>query len=429
MTGGPAQKICDAPTGSDGSWSRDGVILFDGTGADPIQRVSAAGGTPVLAVKAETSRKETTVGWPEFLPDGRHFLYMATAEKAEDNTYRIGTLDSTETKVVAPAQTLLTYAPPGYLLFLRDKTLVAQRFDAKALKTSGEPVPLVEHVGTGTVGLARFSVSGEGTLAYRTGESGDRLVWVDGTGREIETIGDPGENHNPALSPGGDRLAYDLADPRSSKADIWVRDLRRGVPSRLTFGPGDRSVPFGRPTAGPFVYTKGAGPLREARGRAAARRASSSSSMCLKIACSLVTREARPSSSRGSPRKRGGTSGRFRCPGKQKPVPFLKTPFFEGATRCSRQTGKYLAYQSNESGRSEVYVQSFPGPGGKRQISRCGGTRASMGRRRQGALLPRSRSKAHDGRDSGGETFTAGIPQAALPGPLRPSVSPGTATS
>ena len=93
--------------------------------------------------------------------------------------YRIGSLDSTESKRSRRRRRSSTYAPPGYLLFVRDKTLVAQPFDPKALKTTGEPIPLAEHIGTDSVGLARFSVSREGTLAYRTGESGDRLVWVD----------------------------------------------------------------------------------------------------------------------------------------------------------------------------------------------------------------------------------------------------------
>ena len=106
------------------------------------------------AAKPDASRKESEVGWPEFLPDGKHFLYMAIGLKPEDSTYRVGTLDSTETKPLAPAQTLVTYSPPGYLLFVRDKTLVAQPFDPNAFKTKGEPIPLAEHVGTDSVGLA-----------------------------------------------------------------------------------------------------------------------------------------------------------------------------------------------------------------------------------------------------------------------------------
>ncbi len=208
-----------------------------------------------VAAKPEASRKETQVGWPEFLPDGRRFLYMATGQKAEDNAYRIGALDSTETKTLAPAQTLVTYAPPGYLLFVRDKTLVTQPFDAKAGKTTGEPVPLAEHIGTNSVGLANFSVSRDGTLAYRAGETGDRLIWVDRGGKELETIGDPGEIHNPAFSPGGERLAYDLQDARSGKSDIWIRDLARGVSSRFTFGKGTAYCPLWSPDGKRIIFT------------------------------------------------------------------------------------------------------------------------------------------------------------------------------
>ncbi len=138
VTGGPPTKICDAPTGVDGSWSPEGVILFDGTGTDPIYRVPAAGGTPVVAVKADPEHKEIQVGWPEFLPDGRQYIYMVINQKAELNSYRIGSLDSKETKPFAPAQIMLVYAPQGYLLFLKDRTLMAQPFDAKAIKTTGE---------------------------------------------------------------------------------------------------------------------------------------------------------------------------------------------------------------------------------------------------------------------------------------------------
>ena len=225
VAGGPPTKVCDAPTGSDGTWSSEGVILYDGTANDPIHRVPAAGGTPVAAVKPDVARKETQVGWPEFLPDGRHFMYMSINQKVDDSAYRIGALDSTETKAFAPAQTMLTYAPPGYLLFVRDRTLVAQPFDAKAQKTTGEPVPLAEQIGTDSVGLAQFSVSRDGVLAYRTGESGNRLVWMDRSGKELETLGDPGDYSQPSLSPSGDRIAFDLwkcalASPTSGSG-IW----------------------------------------------------------------------------------------------------------------------------------------------------------------------------------------------------------------
>ncbi len=371
VTGGPAQKICDAPTGSDGTWSPEGVILYDGTATDPILRVSAAGGTPVVAVKPDPARKEAMVAWPEFLPDGRHFLYMATGQKPEDNEYRIGSLDSSETKALAPAQTLVSYAPPGYLLFVRDRTLVAQPFDAKALKTRGEPVPLAERVGTDAVGLARFSVSRDGTLVYRTGESGNRMVWVDRSGREVEAVGDPGDYHNPAFSPGGDRLAFDLADPRSGRFDIWVRDLKRGVNSRFTFGTGDSFCPLWSPDGRSIVFARDQDLFEKAAdGQGEEKLLLKSDAQ--KIPCDW-TRDGRTIVFMSLAKETGWDICALPLSGDRKPIPFLKTQFAEVLPVLSPD-GRFLAYQSNESGRAEVYVQNFPGPGGKWQISTAGGS-------------------------------------------------------
>jgi dipeptidyl aminopeptidase/acylaminoacyl peptidase len=371
VSGGPTQKICDAPTGADGSWSAEGVILFDGRTTDPIYRVSAAGGTPVVAAKIEPSRKETSVGWPEFLPDGRHFLYLVTGQKPEDSAYRIGSLDSADSKLLAPAQTLVSYAPPGYLLFVRDKTLVAQPFDAKALKTTGEPIPLAEHVGTDAVGLARFSVSGDGTLAYRTGDTGDRFLWVDRSGKEGETVGDPGEYHNPAFSPAGDRLAFNLADPRSGKSDIWVRDLKRGVSSRFTFGTGDSFAPLWSPDGRLIVFRQDLDLFEKAVGGQGGEGKLLFKSDELKVPCDW-SRDGRYIAFDSLGKETGWDIWVMPVSGDRKPVPFLKTPFGELLPVFSPD-GRFLAYQSNESGRYEVYVQSFPGPGGKWQISTAGG--------------------------------------------------------
>jgi Tol biopolymer transport system component len=413
VSGGPAQKICDAPSGADGSWSSEGVILFDGTPNDPIYRVSAAGGTPVVAVKTEASRKETTVAWPEFLPDGRHFLYMATGQKAEDNAYRTGSLDSTESKALAPAQTLVTYAPPWYLLFVRDKTLVAQPFDAKALKTTGEPIPLAEHIGTDSVGLARFSVSRDGTLVYRTGESGDKFVWVDRSGREGETVGDPGDYHNPAFSPGGDRLAFDLADPRSGKRDIWVRDLKRGVSSRFTFGAGGALCPLWSPDGRRMIFTVGNDLFEKAvEGQGEEKLLFKSDER--KVACDW-TRDGRFIAFSSQGKETSVDIWVLPTFGDRKPIPFLKTPFLEARPVFSPD-GRFLAYQSNESGRAEVYVQSFPGPGGKWQISTTGGNEPQW--RADGRelyyLAPDQKLMVVDIQTGSG--MTAGAPHALFPG-------------
>jgi len=408
VTGGPPQKICDAPTGADGAWSPDGVILFDGTGADPIYRVPASGGIPAVLVKPETARKETQIGWPEVLPDGRHFLYMAIGNRVADSTYRIASLDGKENRPFAPAQSAITYVEPGYLLYLRERTLVAQPFDAKALKTTGEPIPIAEQVGTDSVGLARFSISREGTLAYRTGEVNDRLVWVDRAGKELETLGEPGQYHNPALSPDGTRLAFEADDPRTGKTDIWIRDLTRGVNSRFTFGSGNALVPAWSPDGRRVAYTV-VNDLFEkpADGQGAETPLAKSDALKIVDDYSPDGRQIAFIS-----RGKDTTFDIWLVPtgGDRKPVPWLKTSFFEGNAAFSPD-GRFLAYQSNESGRMEIYVQSFPGPGGKWQVSTAGGTEPRW--RGDGKeLFYRSADQKLMAVDvQTGATFQAGIPK------------------
>ncbi len=375
VTGGPPTKICDAPTGVDGSWSPEGVILLDGTATDPIYRVSAAGGTPVVAAKADPARKEIQVGWPEFLPDGRHFIYMAINQKADQSAYRIGSLDSSETKPFAPAQSMLAYAPQGYLLFLKDRTLMAQPFDAKAMKTTGESVPLAEQIGTDAVGLARFSVSRDGVLAYRTGESGGRLLWMDRSGKELETLGDPAEYADPSFSPTGDRLAFDLIDIRTNKSDIWIRDLSRGVNSRFTFGQDDAFCPVWSPR-GDFILH-----VSDRNGTLGIYQKATSGSgeekLLVKSDAFLLPTSISPDGrslayQRQDP-KTGWDVMVVPLTGDVKPVSFRVTRFREAQPRFSPD-GRFIAYVSNESGRNEVYVQTYPGPGRTWQISTAGGT-------------------------------------------------------
>jgi len=421
VTGGPPTKICDAPGASDGSWSPEGVILFDGTGADPIYRVAAAGGTKAIAVKPDEAKKETSVGWPEFLPDGKRYLYMLTGEKAEDSAYWAASIDSAEKKKIAPAQSLVTYAPPGYLLFVRDRTLVAQPFDAKALKTTGEPVPLAEKIGTDNVGLARFSVSRNGVLAYRTGESGGRLLWRDRSGRELESLGDPGAYGNPTLSPAGDRLAFNLADPRSAKADIWVRDLARGVNSRFSLGPGNNFRPLWSADGGSIIFTSdraGTPDLYEkpVRGQGAEKLLLHSDEPKFASSFSPDGRYMLYSSQNPKSLVDIWALPTF---GERKPIPVAVGPFVEFNGVFSPD-GRFVAYQSGESGRAEIYVQTFPDGAGRWQVSNGGGTDASW--RGDGKELyyrsPDQKLMAVDIRTTGSE-LEAGIPKPLFPVAVR----------
>jgi Tol biopolymer transport system component len=378
----------------------------------------------VAAVKPDQGRKETQVAWPEFLPDGRHYLYMANGQKADDNQYRIGSLDSTESKVLAPAQTLITYAPPGYLLFVRDKTLVAQSFDAKAMKTKGEPIPLAEHVGTDAVGLALFSVSRDGTLAYRTGESGTRLLWMDRTGKELETVGDPGEAHNPALSPKGDRLAYDLADPRSGRSDIWIRDLARGVSSRFTFGAADETAPLWSPDGSRIVFSDNRSGNYELYEKAADGQGEEKlllHSDELTIANDW-SRDGRYIAFASQSKETGFDILLLPTFGDRKPVTFLKTPFRELWPVFSPD-GRYLAYQSNESGRAEVYVQSFPGPGGKWQVSTAGGVEPRWRGDGKELYYRALDQKLMVVEVKAGESFEAGVPKPLFMARVQPGLA------
>ncbi|MET0619727.1 MAG: protein kinase [Thermoanaerobaculia bacterium] len=418
VAGGPPTKICDAPGGSDGTWSSEGVILFDGTGSDPIYRVPAAGGTKVVAVKLDPVKKETSVGWPEFLPDGKHYLYMLTGERQEDSAYWIGSIDSDERKLLAPAQTLVTYAPPGYLLFVRDKTLVVQPFDARALKTTGEPVPLAEQIGTDNVGLARFSVSRNGVLAYRTGESGGRFLWRDRSGRDLESVGEPGSYANPRLSPSGERLVYDV---RSTKTDIWVRDLARGVNSRFSLGPGNNFRAIWSPDGATIVFTSdrsGTMDLYEkpTRGQGVEKLLLESNEF--KSATSWSPDGKYILYTSQSPKSLNDI---WALPtfGDKKPIPIAAGPFTE-LNAVFSPDGRFVAYQSAESARSEIYVQTFPDGGGRWQVSNAGGVDPSW--RADGReIYYRSLDQnlmAVEIRATGSE-IEAGIPKALYPISIR----------
>jgi eukaryotic-like serine/threonine-protein kinase len=420
VTGGPPSKICDAPGGSDGTWSPEGVILFDGTGTDPIHRVPAAGGTKAVVVELDKAKKETSVGWPEFLPDGKHFLYLLTGDKPEESAYWIGSIDSNERKMLAPAQTLVTYAPPGYLLFVRDRTLVAQPFDAKALKTTGEPIPLAEQIGTDNVGLARFSVSRNGVLAYRTGETGGRLLWRDRNGRELEVLGDPGNYGNPRLS--GDRLAFNLSDARNGKGDVWIRDLVRGVNSRFSLGAGNNVRPVWSPDGATIVFSSdrsGSLDLYEK-----ATRGQGAEKLLLKSDEAKTATDWSPDGryivyASANPKTLNDI---WALPtfGDRKPIPIAVGPFGEFNAVFSPD-GRFIAYQSGESGRAEIYAQTFPDGTGRWQVSNGGGVDPSW--RADGKEIfyrsPDQKLMAVEIRTAASE-IEAGIPKALFPITVRP---------
>ena len=371
ISGGPPQSICDAPTGADGSWNKDGVILFDGTDNDPIWRVDAAGGAPKVEVE---SSKEGAVGWPAFLPDGRHFLYMSGVG-SDTSKLMVRALGAKEGVEVLRTASKVAYAAPGYLLFIRDQTLVAQPFDAAKQKITGEPIPIGEGLGINNVGGASFSISDNRVLAFRSGEQqGRRLIWLDRNGKESPAMAELRTYTDFSVSPDGKRLAFDETDT-SGKGDLWIRDLSRGVTTRFTFEKERDFAPQWSPDGRKIVYSREGKKardlyLKDASGTGEAELLFESDEN--KFVTHWTQDGAYVIFARLG-KDAGWDIWAMPMKGDRTPIPLVKTQFSEHGGVVSPD-GKFLAYRSNESGRTEVYVQEFPEARSKFQVSTNGGS-------------------------------------------------------
>jgi eukaryotic-like serine/threonine-protein kinase len=424
--GAPPQTLCDASTGADGAWGKDNVILFDGQSSDPIRRIPAAGGIPQPAVKGEGG---SSVGWPSFLPDGRHFLYFEFGGGLREGRVMAASLDSKEKPVqVVSADSLSQYAPPDRILYVKEGTLVAQPFDARSLKTTGEPVPVAEQIGTSANGLSDFSVSSNGALVYRGGATNDnRLIWVDRTGKELSALDKPAPYQTTSLSPDDNRLAITLRDSRSDKSAIWIRDLARGVTSRFTFNASNETSPVWSPDGArvvfssdrkgvPGLYQKaasGTGPDTELWSCGDTLIASDWSRDGKFLAVNRLTV------------KNSWDVWIVPTDGSGKPFPFIESPFVDALPVFSPD-GHYVAYMSTESSRPEVYVQQFPGPGGKWQVSAAGGVEPHWSADGKTIYFLSTDAKMMVTAVAAGATFTAETPRALfeahiLPGQRRNS--------
>jgi serine/threonine protein kinase/Tol biopolymer transport system component len=382
--GGPPQDICDSISGRGGAWSKDGVIVFTPGSNQSLFSVSAAGGTPQPASKLDASKAENSHRWPSFLPDGKHFLYWSRSPRGPESTLLyIGELGSLEAKQLMKSETMAVYAS-GHLLFMRDRTLMAQPFDPRKMELSGEPVPIAEHIAiNGASVRAMFAPSDMGEMVYQTGEasSGWNLVWWDRDGKPVGSMAQPNRYIGPALSPDGTRLAVTIFAGNQGTADIWIFDLIRGTSTRLTFSsasPANQTAPVWTPDGktvfyassvkgSPQIYAKvadGSSPERVMVEDADASEYPSSISPDGRYL--LYERKV--------PKKETGYHlWALPLSGDAKPFPMVQDAFDEAGSTVS-PNGKWMAYQSNESGRKEIYVTAFPGGGAKWQVSSNGGT-------------------------------------------------------
>ena len=205
VSGAPPQTLADAPAARGGTWNRNGVILFAPEDGGPLFRVAAAGGERVQVTELDQSRRDTAHRHPRFLPDGVHFLYTVTSAKPEFSGIYVGALDSKEAKRLGPGTSQMEFVQPDLVLFARENTLMAQRFDIGRLELSGDPFQVAENVPTIGAGLAGFSASRNGALAYRTGDTGGsrRLIWFSREGESKEVSGRQPSTNTPTCHPTG----------------------------------------------------------------------------------------------------------------------------------------------------------------------------------------------------------------------------------
>jgi Tol biopolymer transport system component len=376
-TGGPAQLISEGEGGADGTWGEGGTILFDGRAVDPIHRVDASGGKFTQATTPDASKGEAGHAWPCMLPDGKHFLYLAMPSTPDKKAMIMAAeLGKPGQKPLVPTNSRVEYAS-GQILYVLDGTLVAQRFDPDELEVAGDPVPIAEHIGFDSNGASGFSVSTTGALVYVAGVAAGNtdLIWVDRNGREIGRVGEAGAYRDIALSPDEARLAYGLAETRNESENIWVRDLRRNVASRLTFGAGNEFWPVWSPDGARIAYAgeeKGSiGLFEKDAGGTGSERAVYADDKG-PLGPSDWSRDGAWISLNCLPASRRFQIKLFSIRDRRL-VDFAVGDATQGAGRFSPD-GRYLAYTSNESGTREAYVQTIPPGGGKWQLSSGGAT-------------------------------------------------------
>ncbi|MGC2109858.1 MAG: protein kinase [Candidatus Korobacteraceae bacterium] len=377
LNGGSAQTIADASFGRGGAWGPGGVILFSPGTQTPMMRVAASGGTPVAITKVDRNQ-HTSHRWPYFLPDGKHFLYVAIhhdPSKAANNTLYYASIDGRENRPLFHSESDAVYAS-GFLLFARGDQLIAQPFDPSSGKLSGEPQSMAKGiVNDVSTWHMDASASSDGLLVFGSGGTGNwQLVWVDRSGKQIATVAEKLTNLQIAvISPQGDRVALAMDNGQS---DIWVLDLARGVRTRLTFGPIMNSFPIWSPDGKWIAYVSD----RNGRSNIYRKRPDGSAAEELLLADEQVVVPEDWSSDGKyliySRQPSGGAPEIWALPLEGERKPWLVVPHTGGSFSANGKVspdGHWLTYTSNESGTVEVYVAAFRGGQGKWQISANGG--------------------------------------------------------
>ncbi len=389
LVGGPPQSLCDAISGRGGSWSRDGTILFSASTASPILRIASTGGSPVPVTMLPAGVNEGH-RYPSFLPNGRHFLFNVGTSRADAAGVYVGSLDGREPVRLLPDFTNALYAARpggrGLLVFRRNVTLLAQKFDPDRLEMEGDVFPVAEGVplGANLNTFGAFTVSDNGALAYRTGGTTVRreLVWVDRSGKRLDTATKPTEIQNPySVSPDGKTLAMRIAPALATIGEVWLQDLTRGVLSRFTFrgalvrnpvwSPDGTRIAISGADVGGYSYDIFQKPVTGSEKEESLLHGGRS------VQATDWSADGRFIAYTAQAAQTEFDLWLLPLTGERKPVVYLQTPFTEQDGQFFPDAGdkqQWMAYQSDESGRDQIYIQAIPASGAKYQISTEGGT-------------------------------------------------------
>ena len=391
LAGGRPQTLCDVSDLRGGTWNRAGVILFANNYVSGLFQIPATGGEAKQVTSRDPAHGEGLQLYPYFLPDGRHFLYRVVGTDTSQSIFA-GSLDSEEGKQLLTGAAPAVYAPPGWLLFVRDGALVAQAFDADRLELKGEAFLLTQPTNTANVFGVPLSVSENGVLIWQ----GDRqreyqIVWFDRAGNQVGTVGAPIKvrvGHAPRLAPDGKRVVIQRRDPQVQNSDVWVIDLQRNLPTRLTSHPAADNFPIWSPDGSRIVFHANRGGVIGLYQKAAS--GVGAEELMLKGVSapadwSLDGRFTLYLPLDGQTRREVWVLPLF---GDRQPYPLLNTAFEVRQAQLS-QDGRWLAYVSDESGSYEIYVQPFTAEGklggDKKRISTNGGSQPRF--RRDGQEL------------------------------------------
>jgi Tol biopolymer transport system component len=375
LDGGPARTLAAAPNGRGGAWSADDVILFSPGTNDVIYRVRADGGVAEQTVMS-AARRETSHRWPQFLPDGRHFIYFARSVDDSQSAICLASLDAAGDTVIIQSAFGAVYMPPGTLLYVSEGALLATDFDVVNRRVTGDPVPVpvADRVATSSSFYGAFSASNNGVLGYATSASVGELAWVGRGGLRLGRAAGPGGYVDFALSPDSRYLAVAEVEPHSDRSDLRLFDLVRGANLRLTTSPATDASPVWSPDSARLMFRSN----RDRSHHLYIRPATGGEDrLFLETPAAKYPTDWSPDGTfvvyhTTDPRTHLDVWA-VSLDRPDQPRPLVQTEFDEMQGQIS-PSARWLAYTSNQSSRLEVYVQPLPPDGRKWQISTDGGS-------------------------------------------------------